>query len=151
LVEPGHHYEWAWLLWKAGQVMKVNTSLQKSILKFADQYGVNPDTGLVYDQVSDRGELTQPTHRLWVQTEALKAWMVRDDQKEPRRVERIRQIETNLLRYYFDREPLGSWGDRLDSDGTLHKGPVPASSLYHIMVCVTELAAWRSAEKTGSY
>jgi mannose/cellobiose epimerase-like protein (N-acyl-D-glucosamine 2-epimerase family) len=75
--------------------------------------------------------------------------MVRTDQEETRRAERIRQIETNLLRYYFDREPLGSWGDRLDSRGISQKGPVPASSLYHIMVCVTELAAWRSARKTG--
>ena len=109
---------------------------------------MNSDTGLVYDQVSDQGKLTQPTHRLWVQTEALKAWMARADQEKTRQAERIRQIETNLLRYYFDREPMGSWGDRLDVNGTSQKGPVPASSLYHIMVCVTELAAWRSTKKS---
>ncbi len=148
LVEPGHHYEWAWLLWKAGKVMTVDPALGQSILKFADRYGVNSDTGLVYDQVSDQGKLTQPTHRLWVQTEALKAWMARADQEKTRQAERIRQIETNLLRYYFDREPMGSWGDRLDVNGTSQKGPVPASSLYHIMVCVTELAAWRSTKKS---
>ena len=147
LVEPGHHYEWAWLLWKAGQRTAVDLRLGESLLGFADRHGMNPATGLVYDQVSDQGELTQPTHRLWVQTEFLKAWLVRGGQDESRRVEQIRRIETNLLKYYLDREPLGSWGDRLDSKGRLQKGPVPASSMYHIMVAVTELSAWRSGKK----
>ena len=148
LVEPGHHCEWAWLLWKAGPVLPVDPSLQKGILGFADRYGVNAETGLVYDQVSDKGELTQPTHRLWVQTEALKAWLVRSDVAEPQRESRVKQIEANLLKYYLSREPLGSWGDRLDVKGNLQKGPVPTSSMYHLMVCVTELAAWR-AQKNG--
>jgi mannose/cellobiose epimerase-like protein (N-acyl-D-glucosamine 2-epimerase family) len=147
LVEPGHHYEWAWLLWKAGQRMAVEPRLGESLLGFADRHGVDTATGLVYDQVSDQGELTQPTHRLWVQTEFLKAWLVRGGQEESRRVEQIRRIETNLLQYYLNREPLGTWGDRLDSNGMLQKGPVPASSMYHIMVAVTELSAWRSAKK----
>lgn len=144
LVEPGHHYEWAWLLNRSSNKIAVDPNLITLIAQFADKYGVNAQTGLVYDQVSDQGELTQATHRLWVQTEALKAWLVRPDVEETARVNRIQQIEQNLLKYYFTREPKGSWGDRLDADGRCHPGQVPASSLYHIMVCVTELAAWRS-------
>ncbi len=143
LVEPGHHCEWAWLLWKAGQVMEVNPALSRGILGFADRYGSNPATGLYWDQVSDRGEVTQPTHRLWAQTEALKAWLIRPDRDEEREG-RVKQIETNLLKYYLLREPLGSWADRLDADGTAQPGQVPASSMYHLMMCVTELWSWRS-------
>jgi mannose-6-phosphate isomerase len=150
LLEPGHHYEWSWLLSRAGNKIPVNPTLIQGILGFADRFGVNFGTGLVYDQVSDGGEVTQPTHRLWVQTEFLKAWLVRKDAKESDRERRIGEIEANLLKYYFTREPKGSWGDRLDADGRVHDGPVPASSMYHVMMCVVELWAWRSArENTG--
>ena len=147
LVEPGHHCEWAWLLWKAGKVMEVDPALSRNILAFADKYGVNPATGLYWDQVSDNGEVTQRTHRLWVATEAIKAWIVRSDKDEKAKEERVKQIESSLLRYYLLREPLGSWGDRLEADGTCQKGPVPASSMYHLMMCVTELSTWRSGRK----
>ncbi len=147
LVEPGHHYEWAWLLSQAGKVMTVNPQLISKITAFANKYGVHPTTGLVYDQVSDQGVVTQKTHRLWAQTEAIKAWLVRTDVSEAEREAGIQKIESNLLNRYFDREPLGSWCDRLDEDGTVHPGPVPASSMYHILLCVTELEAWRSAKK----
>src|SRR5581483_2658647 len=76
LVEPGHHYEWSWLLNRASHHMPINPALIKGILGFADRYGVNAQTGLVYDQTTESGEITQATHRLWVQTEALKAWLV---------------------------------------------------------------------------
>jgi mannose/cellobiose epimerase-like protein (N-acyl-D-glucosamine 2-epimerase family) len=144
LVEPGHHYEWAWLLSQAGKVMTVNPELISRILNFANQFGVNAETGLVYDQVSQEGIVTQPTHRLWAQTEAIKAWLVRTDVSESERETGIQKIESNLLNRYFDRKPLGSWCDRLDEDGTIHNGPIPASSMYHIFLCVTELWAWRS-------
>jgi mannose-6-phosphate isomerase len=144
LLEPGHHYEWTWLFSRAGKQMAVNPALAKGILGFADRFGVNPDNGLVYDQVSEGGLVTQPTHRLWVQTEALKAWLVRDDVAEIDRERRIDRIEANLLGRYFNREPRGSWCDRLDADGRVHDGPIPASSMYHVMMCVVELAAWRS-------
>jgi mannose/cellobiose epimerase-like protein (N-acyl-D-glucosamine 2-epimerase family) len=145
LVEPGHHYEWAWLLHRADTKMAVNPKLITGILGFADQYGVNSATGLVYDQVSIEGVVTLPTHRLWVLTEYLKVWLVRTDVSEPMRERRIQEIEANLLRYYLTRKPMGSWSDRLNADGSVQDSPVPASSMYHIMVCVTELWAWRSA------
>ncbi len=147
LVEPGHHYEWVWLLSQARKVMAVNPQLIPRILAFAERAGVNSATGLVYDQVSDKGVITQPTHRLWAQTEALKAWLVRTDVSESDRELGTQKIESNLLRRYFGREPMGSWCDRLDADGRIHDGPVPASSMYHILLCVTELWAWRSSRR----
>ncbi len=150
LLEPGHHYEWSWLLSRAANKISVNPALIQKILGFADRFGVNPATGLVYDQVSGDGQVTQATHRLWVQTEALKAWLVRKDVKEFDRERRISEMENNLLRHYFAREPMGSWCDRLDADGRVHDGPIPASSMYHVLMCVVELWAWRSArENTG--
>lgn len=143
LVEPGHHYEWSWLLSRAADKISINPAVASGLLGFADRFGVNSSTGLVYDQVSDRGEITQSTHRLWVQTEALKAWLVRTDVTDSDREKRIQQIEANLTRRYLTRDPKGSWCDRLDEDGRVHDGPVPASSMYHIMMCVVELWSWR--------
>jgi mannose-6-phosphate isomerase len=127
--------------------MEVDNALGKAILGFADKHGVDNATGLVYDQVSDQGQLTQSTHRLWVQTEAIKAWLIRSDAEEGQRERAVERIEGNLLKYYLDLEPRGIWGDRLDVKGNPMKGPVPTSSMYHLMVCVTELAAWRADRK----
>jgi mannose/cellobiose epimerase-like protein (N-acyl-D-glucosamine 2-epimerase family) len=129
---------------QADKVMTVNRELSQRLLIFADKVGVNPATGLVYEQVSLEGVVTQPTHRLWAQTEVLKAWLVRTDVSEPEREAGILKSEDNLLRYYFNHKPMGSWGDRLDMDGRAHDGPILSSSMYHIMLCVTELWAWRS-------
>jgi mannose-6-phosphate isomerase len=116
----------------------------RGILGFADKNGVNPATGQVFDQVSEEGEVTQPTQRLWVVTETLKAWLVRTDVEESARERKTNEIEANFYRRYLDRKPMGSWCDRLDADGRVHDGPVPASSMYHIMMSVVELWSWRS-------
>ena len=146
LVEPGHHYEWTWLLNRAARHFEVDKGLIPKVSAFADKVGVNPETGLVYDQVSDEGEVTQSTHRLWVLTETIKAWLVRTDVSEGQRKIRLDVLEKNLLNYYLLRKPMGTWGDRLEADGRVHDGPVPASSMYHIMLCVAELAAWRALQ-----
>jgi mannose-6-phosphate isomerase len=146
LVEPGHHYEWTWLLNRAGRHFAVDQALIPKVSGFADQYGVNPQTGIVYDQVSDEGEVTQPSTRLWVLTETIKAWLVRTDVTEEQRKKRIQELETALLQRYLLRKPMGTWGDRLDGSGRMMGSPVPASSMYHIMLCVTELAAWRALQ-----
>jgi len=146
LVEPGHHYEWTWLLNRAGRHFEVDKGLIPKVSGFADKYGVHPETGLVYDQVSDEGEVTQSGTRLWVLTETIKAWLVRTDVTDAQRKKRIEELETALLQHYLLRNPMGTWGDRLDGEGKMTDSPVPASSMYHIMLCVTELAAWRAMQ-----
>jgi mannose/cellobiose epimerase-like protein (N-acyl-D-glucosamine 2-epimerase family) len=143
LVEPGHHYEWTWLLKRASRHFSVDTTLIPKVAGFADRYGLNNSQNLVYDQVTDQGEVTESTTRLWVLTETIKAWLVRPDVTEEKRVEKVREYESSLLRHFLQREPMGTWADRLDADGRVHDGPVPSSSMYHIMLATTELAAWR--------
>jgi mannose/cellobiose epimerase-like protein (N-acyl-D-glucosamine 2-epimerase family) len=72
--------------------------------------------------------------------------MVRSDVGEEARQTRIGQLEAAVLRHYFDRDPRGSWGDRLEAGGKLMPGPSPASSFYHILMCVAELADWRASK-----
>ncbi len=143
LVEPGHHYEWTWLLDRASRHFPVDRALLPKVAGFADRWGVHKATRLVVDQVSVEGEMTQPTTRLWVLTETLKAWLVRPDVTEERRVERVQEVESDLMRYFLLRKPMGTWADRVNADGSVQDSPVPASSMYHIMLATTELAAWR--------
>lgn len=143
LVEPGHHYEWTWLLDRAGKHFSIERALIPRVAGFADRYGLNPARDLVYDQVSDQGEVTESTTRLWVLTETIKAHLVRPDVTEEARKANVAKYEASLLKHYLDRSPAGSWADRLDADGTVHPGPVPASSMYHLFLSITELAAWR--------
>jgi mannose/cellobiose epimerase-like protein (N-acyl-D-glucosamine 2-epimerase family) len=143
LIEPGHHYEWTWLLDRASRHFPIDATLLRKVAGFADRYGLNPNAGFVYDQVSDQGEVTESTTRLWVLTETIKAWLVRPDVTEEKRIEKVHGYEASLLKHYLNKEPIGTWFDRLDADGRVHDGPVPASSMYHIMLATTELASWR--------
>lgn len=147
LVEPGHHYEWAWLILRAKNHMAVNENIAYQLLDFADQVGVNHETKLVYDQVSHQGEITQFTHRLWVQTEALKAWLVRKKITDQSRHIHVQQIEQNLFKYYLNCTPRGIWEDRITQNGIPSKELVPSSSMYHLMMGVVELWNWRKSHQ----
>src|SRR5262249_20967658 len=78
IVEPGHHFEWVWLLERLnGPVAQDRGEAAARLYDFAARHGVDAKTGLVWDEVNDAGEVAKPTRRLWPQTERLKALLAR--------------------------------------------------------------------------
>ncbi|MDI7046596.1 AGE family epimerase/isomerase, partial [Escherichia coli] len=74
-LEPGHQFEWFWLVKQAGALFEgygIDESLTRAF-SFAQQYGVDPQTGGVCASLDETGEIKDATQRIWAQTEYLRA------------------------------------------------------------------------------
>jgi mannose-6-phosphate isomerase len=74
IVEPGHHFEWIWLLHQFARLKgEAVHPGAKALYEFANQCGVEAGTGLVIDEVFVDRKIKSASKRCWPQTEALKA------------------------------------------------------------------------------
>lgn len=128
-VEPGHHYEWVWLIAQAARRGFRSAIDPDALFGFAERHGWSESTGLIVDACDVRGRVTRPTHRLWPHCEAIRAAATRPSWQGRALAERA---ATCLLDLFLDRPFPGGWTDRLDSRGQPVDGPVPATSLYHL-------------------
>lgn len=136
-VEPGHHFEWVWLLGEYSRLTGVDTSEPSMRLaSFATRFGIVPETGRVRDVLSRDGAVLQGGSRLWVQGEALRGILCRDRQDS--RGQAVRLANT-LLDAYFTGCPVGTWVDQLDAAGAPAVTKIPTSSLYHIITAFDSL------------
>jgi mannose/cellobiose epimerase-like protein (N-acyl-D-glucosamine 2-epimerase family) len=139
VVEPGHHYEWVWLLCWASQWIPDADRHVEALLDFAEHYGGDRGTGLIYDEVLEDGTPLTTSHRLWPNTEALKAhlaWYERGGEFDHARV---RRLLNNLIIYYLGKPTAETWIDQLDADCRPRVDKIPASSMYHIHLAIAEL------------
>jgi mannose/cellobiose epimerase-like protein (N-acyl-D-glucosamine 2-epimerase family) len=138
VVEPGHHYEWIWLLHRhetAAAAMGVATDpalklAANSLFAFAQRYGVNPSSGLVVNGLWSDGTVSDGGFRLWPQTERLKAVARRRPDRVP--------AALDALRKHFAGVRPGLWFERRDAIGHAIAEPVPATSLYHLTAAFTD-------------
>lgn len=134
LVEPGHQFEWSWLLSRHalrrgdGRAMAAARRLYDCGLR-----GIDPRRGVAVDQLDQTLTMRGGPARLWPQTEWLRAALAMaalagGDEREARLADArraLRGLDLYLL-------PNGTWRDRLLDDGGFVDEPAPASSLYHI-------------------
>ncbi len=139
-VEPGHHFEWVWLLDAYERQLRVRMAGEiAGLYRFATAFGVDSATGLVWDAVSRSGAVVRGSARLWPQTEALKAHAVmlrRGAEVGPA----VDAVLTNLRTRYLCGCPLGAWTDQLNESFRPVSSGIPTSSFYHLMMAFTELA-----------
>lgn len=139
IIEPGHHYEWVWLLHQAERVVPGSAQRADALFKFAEHFGHEPETALVYDQVLDDGSPRATSHRCWPQAEALKARLARfESQGTSGAAETIRVID-NLFHYFLAAPRAGTWIDQLDPARNPTANKIPASTFYHLVVAFSEL------------
>jgi mannose-6-phosphate isomerase len=151
LIEPGHHFEWIWLLdcyAKATAAIGRATpphlaAAAAALLRFADCYGIDHKTGLVVDGIWSDGALASAGFRLWPQTERLKAEARRDD--GPRRL----SIGLAAMSRHLDGARPGLWFERIAADGTVIRDPAPATSLYHLTAALTDSVVLSSTAGGG--
>jgi mannose/cellobiose epimerase-like protein (N-acyl-D-glucosamine 2-epimerase family) len=140
LVEPGHHFEWAWLLRRLKELTgDDHLAAARELFAFGEACGVDPADGLVWDVVTDRGAVVKPTHRLWAPAELLKARLARAEFEGEADRPGIALAARNLLDFYVRPAPSGCWCDQLDENGRWTDDKVPASSLYHLFLSFSEL------------
>lgn len=145
IVEPGHQFEWCWLLTCWGRKRGRAEALAAAARLFAigQEYGVCPRRGVAVMQLRDDFTLLDPVARLWAQTEWLKAALVMMEEasdagtRDARAADALRAVAA--LEAYLAVDPPGLWRDKLDADGGFVEEPAPASSLYHIVCAISEL------------
>ena len=131
IFEPGHHFEWAWLLGEADRVTGENNDvLRDRLFDIAVRRGIAAN-GLLVDGATASG-VAVPSHRLWPHTEAIKAAGARGDRDLGDR------MAAGLIGHFLGRPLPGGWIDQLASDGHPLVDYIPASSLYHLTVAASE-------------
>ncbi len=146
--EPGHHFEWAWLL-----VKYANLAKRPDLIKFARKLyasaianGLNRATGLAYDAVSKDGLPLQRTSRSWPQTEVIKAALALDGTGGPDMKPEIEGRVGRLFRWHIDPAPQGLWIDLIDEKGRTKAQDVPASIFYHLVCALTAYLAIKPSQ-----
>ena len=138
-IEPGHHFEWVWLLAQCDRLLGTDTAAEaEALYRFAETHGYVGDSGLVMDVVSRDGRGRKGSTRLWPQTEALKAHAVMRRRGRAMRCS-IGQGVDNLMRLFFEDCIEGGWHEHFSAAGERLVHWLPASSLYHIMMAYAEL------------
>ncbi len=139
-IEPGHHFEWIWLLWQAKRILGDDLMpLAPPLFDFAERYGSDAE-GLVYDDVLENGRVIGPTHRTWVMTEALKGCITMAEATGADHSRRIAQITSLLLDRYLATPVRGLWTDQ--PTGESKAVTAPASTFYHVFLAFAELQRW---------
>lgn len=138
LFEPGHHYEWIWLLDAYDTATGKNTAdLRAALARTAQKWGTSP-AGLIYAEIRDDGEILNDSSRAWPHTEAVKATLAAPDLLGGP------QVADSWLSTLYDRflKPAhpGGWIDHLDAEGRPQSPFMPASTFYHIMMALSERA-----------
>jgi mannose/cellobiose epimerase-like protein (N-acyl-D-glucosamine 2-epimerase family) len=73
ICEPGHHYEWSWLLRRySGIIGKETNQVAEARLVHANRFGFD-SSGFVVDELLDNGTVHRASRRSWPQTQAIQA------------------------------------------------------------------------------
>ena len=143
LVEPGHQFEWAWLLARYGRARdKADAISAARRLYVWGLKGVDARRGVAVDAMNDDGSVRSSRARLWPQTEWMKAALIlaelSDDAVRSHLLDEAAAAQRSVLRYLT---ADGLWHDKLLKDEVFIDEPAPASSLYHLAAAWTQLAA----------
>lgn len=141
LVEPGHQFEWAWLLLRWADRVRDERARRAGLrlIEMGNNYGVDRERGVAITSIlADRG-VRDPLARLWPQTERIKAACIAAEiTHEPRYWEMAADAARGLMKY-LDTPLRGLWRDKMHPDGTFVDEPAPASSFYHIVCAIAEM------------
>ncbi|WP_420138951.1 AGE family epimerase/isomerase [Sphingomonas sp.] len=133
--EPGHHFEWAWLLDEYAALSGHDSSALCESLYASAKAGGVADDGLIVDEISARDDVVvKGSHRVWPHTEAIKAaatLYTLGDATAPAFADRM---AAGLMSTFLDRPFHGGWIDHVSAAREALVDYVPASSLYHIVL-----------------
>lgn len=151
IIEPGHQFEWAWLLSQYGRIVgEVMEDEADGLFRFAAAHGVDAHTGLVWSEVRDDGKILNDNFRIWPQTEALKARLAKLEGGDLTQKEAISQTINRIFSCFLDEPERGLWVDLRDRRMNVIVDNVPASTLYHVFLAFAEAerlrGAWASDE-----
>jgi mannose/cellobiose epimerase-like protein (N-acyl-D-glucosamine 2-epimerase family) len=143
IVEPGHQFEWAWLLlrWYSSTGEARAAKLALTLIDEAESRGVDPLRDVAVNSIWVEGKVRDGQARLWPQTERLKAGCAAWELTRAPRYLDIVQRSAAAIEQYLRTETAGLWRDRMCERGDFIEEPAPASSFYHLVAAIAELNA----------
>ena len=160
VVEPGHQFEWAWLLMQwvsSGQCPPDRRAACRDaaarLMEIGETHGVDPARGVAINEIWDDFTVKDAAAKLWPQTERLKAWCAMLAQassaaEAQRACEKIDAAAQGIAGY-LPPDLAGLWHETLDADGAFVVGPSKASSFYHVVCAIEVLRQTVSAHSTS--
>ena len=139
VVEPGHLFEWAWLLlrWSNSSPPAASRAAER-LIEIGETYGVH--AGVVITALHEDLTVSDGSARLWPQTERLKAAVsLAKRSPDSPSWSAAASAAAALSRFLTTRTP-GLWHDWRAADGHFPPARAPASSFYHIVCAIAELS-----------
>ena len=143
IMEPGHQFEWGWLLARWGERRGNPEAIAKAMRLFeiAISHGMSSDGLVAIMSLYDDFSVHDPIARMWPQTEWLKAAtllakLTSGNERQAYLAEAARACQA--MRMFMATPIQGLWYDKRNPDGTFVNEPSPASTFYHIVCAIYE-------------
>lgn len=140
VTEPGHQFEWAWIL--AGYQRLLGEpmgAVARALVAFAERHGVDPLSRATFNAVRDDGIPLDRGSRTWPNTERIKAHIALFDLDGTDPREPLTQTLRLLLDRYLAHQPSGTWIDHFDGEGVSVAATIPSATLYHLVLAFSEV------------
>lgn len=139
-LEPGHAFEWAWILAKYQALTSEEMAdIAAQLVAFGERHGVNPKTGMIYDEIRDDGVPLITSSRSWPNTERIKAHLALFELTREEPSDIVTETARLLLDKYLATDICGLWMDHFDGEGRPIAPAVPASIFYHVFLAFSEI------------
>lgn len=135
-LEPGHQFEWFYLVKRAGPAVAAS-GLEQNLSRafdFAQRHGVDRSTGGVCAALDETGAVKDATQRIWAQTEYLRALATRGRAQD--RETLVLQIARFQARFLHPR----GWYECLTPEGGVARADMPSTTPYHLATAYASLA-----------
>ena len=144
-VEPGHQFEWAWLLarWRR-RGGAVDPSVIRGLYETADRHGLDRAQSLALGELWIDGGVKDAGARMWPQTERMKAALAMARMwPDEREIHEEAAVDAwRGMKLFITPETPGLFWDKRREDGVFVDEGALASSLYHIICAISELVRY---------
>ncbi len=144
-IEPGHHFEWVWLLHQATEIFPNENYVEiaDALWTKACEYGFDPKGG-IYNQIhAETGLPLDLEKRIWPLTEYLKALCAHLPNCPSTQKKVVKTLEF-FFRHYLKKD--GSWDEYLDKNNQPKPHPLPGTTSYHIFLGLIETINWSKSK-----
>lgn len=152
IVEPGHAFEWVWLLEKYSSATgKPLAHYSEPLYLNAKKYGLVSSDGkkqTILSSVNIKGGILDGSQRLWPMTEWIKASIVMatNNPTTPSFADDTVSAISSLMRCFSNPNVPGQYVDRLNNQQEVIDDNMPASTLYHLVTAHQALSEYMEAQ-----
>lgn len=147
--EPGHHYEWTWLLYHHERLTGSKSAREsaRQLFAFGEKFGRAAQGKPVINEVDPQGAILNGAALLWPQTEYLKALAARVEFENDREAAARLDSHVRLIFERFVDPETGLWANQLDASGNKVVEPVPVRVLYHLLLALADVCRVKAASE----